>query len=96
MKYPNIYISISILFIIHHRTKHRNNKNLIEFKKWFQLKDVNNHESKFLFFLGIGLGNTIIKPFNYQIYLLIIIYFIIIIFDKFFIKILEKYICNMQ
>ena len=57
----NINILICILLIIHHRIKHRNNKKLNKFQKWFQKEDIDNHETFILFFLGIFIGQKYLK-----------------------------------
>lgn len=52
----NIPFYISILIILHHFFKHRNDKHLGLADKFVQIKDINNHETWALFFLGIGIG----------------------------------------
>lgn len=47
---------ISILIILHHYHKHRNNPNFTTLDKFVQIKDIDNHETWALFFLGIGIG----------------------------------------
>ena len=47
---------IVFLIILHHYFKHRNDPSLIFWEKIIQPKDIDNHETWALFFLGIGLG----------------------------------------
>ena len=52
---------ISFLIISHHYFKHRNNKNFSTLDKFFQIYDIDNHETWTLFFLGVGIGMRLIK-----------------------------------
>ena len=47
---------ISFIIILHHFIIHYNDYNPNIFNKFFQIKDINNHETVALFFLGIGIG----------------------------------------
>jgi len=51
-----ILLFISFGIIIHHYLKHIKNDKLNIVSKYFQIDDVNNHESWFLFFIGIFIG----------------------------------------
>ena len=51
-----ILLLISICIIIHHYLKHINNDKLNIVNKFIQIDDVNNHETWFLFFIGIFIG----------------------------------------
>jgi len=52
----NIPFYITIIIIFHHYFKHKRNKQLSVIDKIIQFKDINNHETWALFFLGIGIG----------------------------------------
>lgn len=54
----NISFYIAILIILHHYKKHRNDKDKSTFDKFLQIKDIDNHETWALFFIGIGIGMT--------------------------------------
>jgi len=47
---------ISFLIIIHHYLKHKNDNELNNYEKFIQIKDIDNHETWMLFFIGIGIG----------------------------------------
>ena len=52
----NIPFLFVIIIIFHHYIKHSQDKNLSLSEKFFQYKDINNHETWALFLLGIGIG----------------------------------------
>jgi len=47
---------IVVIIMIHHYYKHKNDKQLTFFEKFFQISDIKNHESWILFFIGISIG----------------------------------------
>ena len=52
----NIPLMISLLIVLAHYIKHKNDANLSLLDKFVQIGDINNHETWALFFLGIGIG----------------------------------------
>ncbi len=54
--HKDIPFYISVLIILHHYNKHKNDKELTILNKFIQINDINNHETWALFFLGIGIG----------------------------------------
>jgi len=61
--YKNIPFYISLLLILHHYIKHKNDKNKNLFNKFFQIEDINNHETWILFLLGLGIGIKLVKNY---------------------------------
>ena len=55
---------IIILLIIHHFIKHRNDAHLSFYEKFFQLSDVDNHETVILLIFGIMVGIIIERLCN--------------------------------
>lgn len=51
-----LFIFLAFGIIIHHYFKHKNDDGLDILSKFVQWKDINNHETLALFFLGIGVG----------------------------------------
>ena len=51
-----LLILIMILLILHHFIKHRNDLHLSLTEKFFQISDVDNHETFVLLFFGIMVG----------------------------------------
>ena len=47
---------IIVLLILHHYIKHRNDTHLTTYEKFFQISDVDNHETFVLLFFGMMLG----------------------------------------
>jgi hypothetical protein len=54
--YKNIQFYISVLLILHHFLKHKNDTEKSLFNKFFQIEDINNHETWILFFFGLVIG----------------------------------------
>ncbi len=54
-----IPLIISLLIILHHYKKHKDDVKLSFLEKWVQIDDISNHETWALFFLGIGAGMRI-------------------------------------
>lgn len=52
----NIPLYISILIILHHYKKHNKNKGFNNLDDFFQFRDIDNHETWALFFMGIAIG----------------------------------------
>tara|TARA_B110000967_G_scaffold208655_2_gene261610 strand:- start:52 stop:231 length:180 start_codon:yes stop_codon:yes gene_type:complete len=52
----NIPFIFSILIILHHYQKHKNNSEFSILDKFVQIRDIDNHETLALFFLGVGIG----------------------------------------
>ena len=52
----HIGFAMIILLLLHHRYIHRNDKDKTGLQKWFQLRDVKNHETVELIILGIIIG----------------------------------------
>jgi hypothetical protein len=44
----------AFLVILHHRVKHRHD--LRGWRRWFQIKDADNHETVALTLMGVGIG----------------------------------------
>lgn len=51
-----ILLTLIIIFLIHHRYKHRNDLDKMEMDKWFQISDILNHETWIVFMIGIIIG----------------------------------------
>ena len=51
-----ILLIIIVLLVLHHYIKHRNDNHLTIYEKFFQISDVNNHETFVLLFFGMMLG----------------------------------------
>ena len=49
---------ISFIILIHHYIKHSTDKKAF-INKVFQIKDIKNHETWVLFFIGVGIGMAI-------------------------------------
>ena len=66
--FKNICIFLSlfacVLIIFHHYVKHENDLHLTQMQKFFQIKDVSNHEAFVFLFFGIFLGLLIGKIIN--------------------------------
>jgi len=45
---------ISAAFVIHHSYIHRDDPNLTESEKMFQIEDIQSHETWVVFFLGVA------------------------------------------
>jgi len=50
------FFIFAVLIIIHHYIKHRDDKDMTLIDKFVQYKDINNHETWALFFIGISIG----------------------------------------
>jgi len=46
--------TLAVILIIHHRIKHHHN--LKGWRRWFQLRDVDNHETFIIGLIGFGAG----------------------------------------
>ena len=55
----NLPFFVSVVYIIHHFYVHKNDTDKTFFEKFFQLSDVQNHESRVVFFFALGLGMKI-------------------------------------
>lgn len=58
-----LFFFIGFGIIIHHYFKHKNDTDLDLLSKFVQWKDINNHETVALFFLGISVGLYIAQCF---------------------------------
>ena len=47
---------IALLIIVHHFYIHKDDNHLNDIEKWIQYDDINNHETWWIFFVGIGVG----------------------------------------
>ena len=51
-----IALATSAVIILHHRYSHNDDETLTDFEKFFQVTDVQNHETWALVFLGISIA----------------------------------------
>jgi len=51
---PILALVGAFLVILHHRIKHHHD--LKGWRRWFQIKDADNHETLALFLLGVAVG----------------------------------------
>jgi len=58
---PILAFAGAFLVILHHWFKHRHD--LKGWRRWFQLRDVDNHETIALFLMGVGVGSLLVLVF---------------------------------